>query len=361
VKVDRRAPRPGRNQQHEPARGFTPGTKVTFDTVQRAVACLEGIAIGDAIGKQTEMLSRDEILHWYPDGVRGFEGEPGAIIPRYVGNSKREWRIGETTDDTERTMAVARAIVADGLVSHVSIGREMLSCTKCVHPGLRSLWEFHQAGDPARIADRHDGCGAAVRVAPVGILYRSSSLDALVNGARQASISTHGGPLAIAAAAATAAAVSAAIDAASPEHVLELSINAATLAETQCPGRSTSMFASAIEAVHKRLSHLGVLDAAAVAAICFPNQPLTIVPLALGLATVTRSAAEAILLATNIGGDSDSVASIAGGILAAMYPDSVNEQWCDVVESVNHHDLEGMGERLARLRRGKPDRPDPAA
>ena len=83
---------------------------VTHTTVDRVRGCLMGIATGDAIGKQTEMLTLDGIGKWYPDGVRGFEGAPGEVIPRYAGNSKREWRIGETTDDTERTVAVARAI-----------------------------------------------------------------------------------------------------------------------------------------------------------------------------------------------------------------------------------------------------------
>jgi ADP-ribosylglycohydrolase len=175
--------------------------------IDRVTACLDGIAIGDAVGKQTETLSRDGVKRWYPHGVRGFEGTPGTVIPRYRGNSKREWRIGETTDDTERTLAVARAIIADRTVSHVSVGRELLRCTKCVHPGIRSLWEFHQAGDPARLAQAQDGCGAAVRVAPVGIVFAPAALDALVTGAWEASISTHGGSLAIAAAAATAAAV----------------------------------------------------------------------------------------------------------------------------------------------------------
>ena len=79
------------------------------DTISdRIVGCLKGIATGDAVGKQTEMLSRDDVLRWYPQSIPGFEGAPGAIIPRYAGSSKREWRVGETTDDTERTLAVAR-------------------------------------------------------------------------------------------------------------------------------------------------------------------------------------------------------------------------------------------------------------
>jgi ADP-ribosylglycohydrolase len=146
-----------------------PGGALHYSSVERIAACFAGIAVGDAVGKQTETLSHREVSRCYPYGVRGFEGTPGSIIPRYAGNSKREWRIGETTDDTERTIAVARAIIADRAVSHVSIGREMLHCVKCVHPGVRSLWEFHQAGDPARTTTDHDGCGAAVRVAPVGM------------------------------------------------------------------------------------------------------------------------------------------------------------------------------------------------
>jgi ADP-ribosylglycohydrolase len=325
---------------------------MTFTIRDRATACLKGIATGDAVGKQTEMLSRGDVARWYPQGVRGFEGTPGTTIPRYVGNKKREWRIGETTDDTERTTAVARAIIADRRVSHVSIGREMLGCTKSVHAGVRSLWEFHQAADPTRIAVCHDGCGAAIRVAPVGILYTSSALDELVRGAREASISTHGGSLAVAAAAATAAAVSAAIDEASPQDVLEIAEEAAARAENQWPGRRPPAFAAAIRAVHHRLARLPSLTSADVAACCFPTRPLTIVPLALALATLMRSAEDAILLAANVGGDSDSVASIAGGILGAMYPSTVNAGWYRTVEAVNGHQLVPIAEELARLRRG---------
>ena len=318
----------------------------------RVLACLQGIATGDAIGKQTELLSPEQINRWYPHGVRGFEGTPGETIPRYVGNRKREWRIGETTDDTERTIAVARAIVSSqGVVSHADVGREMLGCTKCVHPGVHSLWEFHQSGDPARVATHHDGCGAAIRVAPVGILYDSDRREEIVNGAHEASIPTHGGSIAIAAAAATAAAVSSAIDGAGPRDVIAHAEQAAADAERRWPGRTAAAFATILRQVHDDLSGATPLRPAEVAARCFPNQPLTIVPLALGLATVLRSAEEAILLAANIGGDSDSVASIAGGILGAAYPDTINQTWHDVVEQVNGHGLAAIATKLARLRR----------
>jgi len=81
---------------------------------------------------------------------------------------------------TGAAIAVARAILRDGEVRHETVGLELLTCEKCVHPGVASLWEFHQAGDPARVAQRHDGCGAAIRVAPVAIIYSSDRLEQLV-------------------------------------------------------------------------------------------------------------------------------------------------------------------------------------
>ena len=316
----------------------------------RILACLKGIATGDAVGKQTETLSRESVLRWYPDGVRGFEGPPGTPISRYVGNAKREWRIGETTDDTERTIAVARAILDDGDVRHASVGREMLECVKCVHPGIASLWEFHQAGDPARVADRHDGCGAAIRVAPVGILYSSGRLDEIVAGAREASIPTHGGALALAAAAATAAAVSAAIDGALPTEIIGIAERAAAQAERQRSGSADAVFAHAVHIIHADLHAWSELDAGKIAARYFPNTPLTIVPLAIALGTVAGSAEAAILLATNIGGDSDSVASIAGAIAGARCPETINDEWYGIVEQVNNHNLISLAEALTGLR-----------
>ena len=317
---------------------------------ERIFACLKGIATGDAIGKQTETLSREAVLRWYPDGIRGFAGPPGTPIPRYAGNAKRAWLIGETTDDTEATIAVARAILQDGDVRHASVGRELLECRKSVHPGVTSLWEFHQAGDPARVTERHDGCGAAIRVAPVGMRYRSDQLEAIVAAAREAAIPTHGGPLAIAAAAATAAAVSAAIDGAPAPEIIAFAQRAAARAGREQSGSAAATFAEAVRTIHDDLHRWSDLHPAAVAARYAPEGPLTIVPLAIALGTIVQSAEAAILLAANIGGDSDSVASIAGAILGARYPETVNDEWYAVVERVNGHDLAALAERLSGLR-----------
>lgn len=73
--------------------------------------------------------------------------------------------------------------------------------------------------------------------------------------------------------------------------------------------------------------------------------------MALALGTVMHSSAAAALLAANLGGDSDSVASIAGAILGARFPDTVNDQWHAIVERVNEHDLMSVADSLSALRR----------
>ncbi|MBI4444933.1 MAG: ADP-ribosylglycohydrolase family protein [Acidobacteria bacterium] len=316
----------------------------------RVTACLKALATGDAIGKQSEMLSHNDVLHWYPQGIRGFQGSPGRIIPRYLGNANREWRIGETTDDTEQTIAVARAILRDRNVLHHSVGRELLQCKKSIHSGVKSMWTFKQIGDPYRVATDGDGCGAAMRVSPVGILYSSGRFDDLVKGAYEASIPTHGGQLAICAAAAVAAAVSAALDGGSATDVLKSSVRAAQMAEILQPSVNAVTMASAIQKMHDELSGWRELKANDIARIYFPDRPQIKVPLAISLAIITQSVEDTILLASNIGGDADSVASIGGAIAGALNPESVNQDWFNVVNTVNNDDLPKTAHALAALR-----------
>ena len=227
----------------------------------------------------------------------------------------------------------------------------MLPCRKSVHEGVASLWDFHQANDPARVTDEHDGCGAAVRVAPVGMLHSSIQTHAILRGARQASIPTHGGPLALAAAAATATAVSAAIDGLKSRDIMELALRAAEVAERERTGGLDGILAERMRAMHEELARRHTLDPDDLSANYFPDSPLTKVPLAISLAVLMESAKDAILLAANIGGDSDSVASIAGGILGARHPETIDAQWYDAVQRVNSLDLETTAAGLSGLRR----------
>lgn len=291
------------------------------------IGCFAGVATGDAIGKQTETLSRAEVQQWYPGGITGFHGRPGDVIPRYVGK-RYEWRIGETTDDTEQTLAVARALLSEGRASHTAIGRELLGCRKSAHPGV-SLWKLLESGEPGRVATDGDGCGAAMRAAPIGVMYPVSRLDELVQSAYECAVPTHGGQLAISGAAAVAGAVSAALEDLAGDELVAVAVRAAKGA-----------MADAIERAYSDLK---------VDELAPPLEVRTIVPLAISLAVTTGSAEKTALIAANLGGDADSVASIGGAIAGALAPETVNQEWFAVVKAINGDDILGVARALAAL------------
>lgn len=194
----------------------------------------------------------------------------------------------------------------------------------------------------------HAGCAcwSAVLSEPLGRLGSCR--------ARVSSIPTHGGQLAICAAAAVAGAVSAALEGWPAADVLRLAIQAAQKAEEFTPplkGDATSTIAAAVWKMHDDLSTHETLLASELAENYFPDKPKTKVPLAINLALLTESAQQTILLAANVGGDSDSVASIGAAIAGALRPDTVNDAWFNVVQAINHADLVDLATALAKLRR----------
>ena len=65
----------------------------------RIAGCLWGQAIGDALGLGTEFMSRDEVLHNYPEGLSKY--------------SQFGEEFGIWTDDTDMMLCIARAIIGD--------------------------------------------------------------------------------------------------------------------------------------------------------------------------------------------------------------------------------------------------------
>ena len=72
---------------------------------------------------------------------------------------------------------------------------------------------------------------------------------------------------------------------------------------------------------------------------------------ALALVMLYDSAKDAILAAVNEGGDADSMTSMAGGIVAARNPDTLPEEWVEIVKRENSLDFAPLAEQLAALRR----------
>jgi ADP-ribosylglycohydrolase len=190
-----------------------------------------------------------------------------------------------------------------------------------------------------------------MRAAPVGVLFSSGRMEDLTRGAYACAIPTHGGQLAVCAAAAVAGAVSAALEGRTVAEVLTVALAASREAENLRPSREAGTMTQWLAEVYSSLAARKHLVVDELADQYFPDRPRNIVPLAISLALVTRSARETALLAANIGGDADSVASIGGAIAGALWPETVDPEWCGAVRAVNGDELVELATALAEMRR----------
>lgn len=174
---------------------------------KRASGCLFGMACGDALGAATEFLSVENILESFPPhGPQELQGDPARV-----------------TDDTQMALAVGEALLA-AKQPYTAAGLEpalrenfvawsvspennrapgMTCLNACERLATGMLWE--QA-----TVQRSKGCGANMRVAPVGLLSFGQDGEAQRQRAAIAQFQaalTHGHPTALAAADLTAAAI----------------------------------------------------------------------------------------------------------------------------------------------------------
>jgi ADP-ribosylglycohydrolase len=324
----------------------------------RAVGALYGLAIGDALGMPTQLMSRAEIERRYGviDGFRAADADHplAAGLPA-----------GHVTDDTEQALLLARLLVSGGgHVDDATLARELVrwedgmrdrGSLDLLGPSTKRAVQAVLAGEPLDEAGRFGTTnGAAMRVTPVGLARRSVPLERLVDLVVEASRVSHNTGVAIAGASAVAAAVSAGVDGADLTEAFDAAIEAARAGATR-----GYWVAAADVAARIRLA-IGLADPAD------PEASLTrlyetvgtslatqeSVPAAFGiLATFPDDPWLAVCAAASLGGDSDTIAAMAGAIGGsvhgvAAFPLAAR----NTVATVNGLDLETVAAALLELR-----------
>ena len=169
---------------------------------EKVLGCLFGSAFGDAFGAPTEFMSVSGILKkWSPDGPTDLEGNPIRV-----------------TDDTQMMIAVGEALVVckDDLTPD-SLEKELRktfvewldSPENNRSPGMtcvEACRRLQQNLSWTKATHLHSkGCGANMRVAPVGLLKTDEKTRSAI--AQFQAALTHGHPTALAASDLTAHAV----------------------------------------------------------------------------------------------------------------------------------------------------------
>jgi ADP-ribosylglycohydrolase len=315
-----------------------------------------GLAIGDALGYPHEFRAVEQVRREIgPDGITGFLRlmDPRFTRPFIVGTDHPP---GTYTDDTQMSLCVAEALLEAGYddldVLMSAMARRFVAWFESEEndrsPGETTgiACERLARGIPWREAGvpTSKGCGANMRVAPVGLYYED--LDRVAEIARVQSMLTHGHDAALEASAAAALLVALALRGASPPSMHEEVMR-------RLGGASPDF-----DAVFGR-----------VPSVVERDPPEVLIerekgPHALGEGWVAEEAVASalycawrhpddfkagVLLAVNTDGDSDSIATITGSILGARLGlEAIPEDWVRDVE--RSPALLDLGARLAAAR-----------
>ena len=292
----------------------------------RARGALYGLAIGDALGMPTQMLSRAEITERWGGLLHGFEpAPPGHPIAAGM-------PAGAVTDDTEQAVLLGRLLVrGDGAIDPrelaaalVSWGHDMAErgSLDLLGPSTKRAVAAVLAGTLPEEAGASGGTnGAAMRIAPVGIAVGPNPLT-LVDHVVAASRVTHNTGLALAGAAAVAAAVSAGVSGAGIAGATALAIDAARIAADRGHWVAGADVAARIEWATGLVAGRTQAQAAELIYTLVGTSLATqeSVPAAFAvLAAVPGDPWHACLLAASLGGDCDTIAAMAGAIAGACH------------------------------------------
>jgi ADP-ribosyl-[dinitrogen reductase] hydrolase len=269
---------------------------------QRAIGAVIGSAVGDALGAPFEFGPPGQFSERFPQPVIGGIGE-------MIGGGGYGWAPGEFTDDTQMAIVQAESLLArDGVDgadlferfrSWAGDAKDVGNQTSAV---LRSgdPWERAAADHFRRNPDRGAGNGSLMRSTPTAVRFARATADETVEIAHTTSAITHGDP---------AAGWGTAL-----HHLM---IRAVLLGD--------DLFA-ALEEGLQRLPEDQERYRRMLAADWTPQEPE--VPngtvwgcLATAVWAVRRSSgfADAVTSAIDVGGDTDTVAAVAGGLAGAIH------------------------------------------
>jgi ADP-ribosylglycohydrolase len=306
-----------------------------METANRARGALYGLAIGDALGMPTQMLSRAEIVHRWGPLLPGFEpAPPGHPIAAGM-------PAGSVTDDTEQAVLLARLLVkGHGTIDPDELAAALIDWERDVAergsldllgPSTKRAVAAILAGTPpAEAGAAGTTNGAAMRIAPVGIAVAldpapppgRTSLSTLVDHVVMASRVTHNTGIALAGAAAVAAAVSAGVSGATIAGATGLGVEAAHIAAGRGHWVAGADVAARIEWATGLVAGCTEAEAAeliyTLAGTSLATQES--VPAAFAvLAAVPDDPWQAGRLAASLGGDCDTIAAMAGAIAGACH------------------------------------------
>lgn len=332
----------------------------TIGNIQRdhALGALRGVSLGDALGMPTQSMSAT----WIRQAYGAIEGLRDAISDEPIAPNMPA---GSVTDDTEQALLVA-GLIAEGeghidphqlasALLHWEDDMKARGSLDLLGPSTKlALEQIRQGADITTTGRTGTTNGAAMRVSPVGIAH-SVEASGFENFVYESCRVTHNTVPGFHSALIVAAAVSFGIEGYSTKDALSKALAFVShikargawspKADVLTRSQLAIAYASKNEDDTNFVTRLRIEFGTSVEA----NESI---PVAVALAwKYAQNPIQALLTAANIGGDTDTIGSIAGGILGAScgsqaFPEALTSQ----VATVSHLNLQPIADSLLRIR-----------
>jgi ADP-ribosylglycohydrolase len=321
----------------------------------RVYGCLAGLALGDCLGMPTEFLTPEQIrkeFSWVDRFVQAPAYHPHKVL-----------RPGQITDDTGQALAIAHAYRSDGQLLAEDVARELLIWAEkageqlplIIGPSTRNaLDKLRAGGDPSKTGLDGKTNGAAYRAIIVGLVNYNRP-ERLLDQVIQACLPTHGTSIAISGGAAVAFSIGKAL---SDGLIFEELFSAAKQGAVEGRHFGKWVWGTPLE---------GRIDLAVQ--IARQKQPPEIllfdlyryigvdmlvaesVATAFGLVALANGdPMKAVTYGANIGGDTDTIAGLAGAICGAWRGiTSMDSSLLAEIERINHIELRAEASHIVAL------------
>lgn len=318
-----------------------------IDRFERASGALIGLAMGDALGMPVQEYSSDEVSKFF-DGKMSFKA---ARSDHPFAHGLGRARI---TDDTEQSFLIADLLLAKrGQVSAQDVALALegweghqieLGRADLLGPSTKRALLAYRSGAPiTETGTEGTTNGAAMRIAPVGIAFDATRPDSrLVSSVREISLVTHNTGIANAGATLIASLLSRLLNGVDAVEALDGAYRDADIAQ-RFGDQAEHELLSAI--VRRALSSNG-------SALANDAEISSSVPTAIACVFANLGQPwEALVQAVSLGGDTDTIASIAGGIAGALHGyEAWPREYSEEVVSINSLQIDHYARKLLELR-----------
>lgn len=336
-----------------------------MDKYEKILGGLLGAAVGDALGAATETRTTSQIKEYFGHLVTDFE-----YIPKDV--FAKDFPKGSVTDDFSLAYCTAQEVIKNkGIVDYDVARNSLISWAKTPYYVLagpttvktvdRMLGKPHKDEKSFISYDSSKGSdGGAMKISPVGILTNGNITKA-VRDAITICMPTHFNSTALSGACAVSAACSEAMnDNATLDSVINAGIKGAFAGE-EFAKKSNKELAN--PSVYKRIKL-----AVEIGARCVNNSERAMkeladiigtglsasesVPCVFGILKATNGdTKKAIIMAVNIGGDTDTIATMVGAI-AGTLQGYFDERELHIIDEMNDYDLKALATSMLEVING---------